>query len=87
MFHIRLHCGACGNRITVNLEGFTAKRAQEVDAVMRGQQCALCQANKLTGHVHPGFSATAQAVVRDEPVTWSPEAIREMLARRRGGGA
>lgn len=80
-FHIRLLCGACGNRTVVNLDGFTAKRAQELDQAIDGQPCGICKAPKLSGRVHPGRSADAKAAVRDGPVTWSPEAVAEMLAR------
>lgn len=82
-FHIRLSCSGCGNQTVVNLDGFTAKRAQELDQGIDGQACGICKAHRLSGRVHPGFSTDARAVVRDGPVTWSGQAVAEMLARSR----
>lgn len=80
-FHIKLHCRACDNRTTVNLEGFTAKRALLLDQEMRSQECALCKCTTLDGAVHPGSSPDAKMVVKDGPVTWSKEALDEMVER------
>lgn len=85
LFHINLFCASCGNKTVVNLEGFTAKRAMDLDAGIDGHRCGICQQPKLRGRVHPGASAEARTMVRDGPTTWSREALAAMLERPKAG--
>lgn len=81
LFHIRMDCSACGNHTVVNLEGLSAKRAEMLSQVMAVNDCGICKAHALRGVVFPGHTPDAQMVVRDEPTTWDPKLVQDLLDR------
>lgn len=81
LFHVLLSCSACGSRLVVNLNGLTARRAEQLSQALAVADCGACKAHAMHGDVRPGHSPEAKMVVKDGPVTWDPKVVQDLLAR------